>query len=415
MFLQGWCIGLSGGPSAVTAPISHLLPRPHLPPMHDRRDWVPLRLGLVRCFPTPKHHPTQKEQIPTYNDFHSSPDQLLSNLFDWLLVIQERSILLLSWLTRRHPPRQTQTNTSTSFPFSPTFEKQRQSSDYTKSSTDESSRLTHSGSPFASIMAEPYNTPMPASTPVPASTPRSSSPPLPSLTPNGSMTTISIRPPQQDPSDRRRPIVLHIGDPIRYNPATYAEFSQAFEVIRPSTAERERSEFKKALQERRWGDFSAIFRPFWGTGGEMGRWDAELIDLLPTSVKVFASAGAGFDWADTELLGERGRCAQRRFQRTTMRNVYYANPCVLQASSIATQASQPPKLWQTSLSQWSSQPLDTCPGAWALQPFHISSRLLLPLTPRPTLRLRQRARPSGHAICLHQLSHTTRVTMFSVL
>ncbi|KAK3351102.1 D-isomer specific 2-hydroxyacid dehydrogenase [Neurospora tetraspora] len=157
-------------------------------------------------------------------------------------------------------------------------------------------------------MAEPYNTPMPASTPVPASTPRSSSPapPLPSLTPNGSMTTIPLRLPQQDPSDKRRPIVLHIGDPIKYNPATYAEFSQAFEVIRPSTAERERSEFKKALQERRWGDFSAIFRPFWGTGGEMGRWDAELIGLLPTSVKVFASAGAGFDWADTKLLGKRG-------------------------------------------------------------------------------------------------------------
>ncbi|KAK1774754.1 D-mandelate dehydrogenase [Copromyces sp. CBS 386.78] len=157
-------------------------------------------------------------------------------------------------------------------------------------------------------MAEPYNTPMPASTPVPASTPPSSSPspPLPSLTPNASMMTIPLRPPQQDPSIKRRPIVLHIGDPIRYNPATYAEFSQAFEVIRPSTAERGRSEFKNALQEQRWGDFSAIFRPFWGTGGEMGRWDAELIDLLPTSVKVFASAGAGFDWADTKLLGERG-------------------------------------------------------------------------------------------------------------
>lgn len=38
----------------------------------------------------------------------------------------------------------------------------------------------------------------------------------------------------------------------------------------------------------------------------MGRWDAELISLLPSSVKVFASAGAGFDWADTKLLGERG-------------------------------------------------------------------------------------------------------------
>ncbi|KAK4151828.1 D-isomer specific 2-hydroxyacid dehydrogenase [Chaetomidium leptoderma] len=134
-------------------------------------------------------------------------------------------------------------------------------------------------------MAEPTNTPMPPGTPVPASTPRPSSPALPA------------------PS---RPIVLHIGDPIKYNPTTYAEFSSAFEVIRPSAAERERDEFIRALKERRWGDFSAIFRPFWGTGGEMGRWDAELIDLLPDSMRVFASAGAGFDWADTKLLGAKG-------------------------------------------------------------------------------------------------------------
>lgn len=38
----------------------------------------------------------------------------------------------------------------------------------------------------------------------------------------------------------------------------------------------------------------------------MGDWDAELIDLLPDSVRVFASAGAGFDWADVKLLGEKG-------------------------------------------------------------------------------------------------------------
>ena len=100
--------------------------------------------------------------------------------------------------------------------------------------------------------------------------------------------------------------MLHIGDPIKYNPATSAAFSVGFDVIRPSAAERQRPEFMRALKERRWGEFSAIFRPFWGTGGEMGRWDEELIGLLPDSVRVFASAGAGFDWADTELLGQRG-------------------------------------------------------------------------------------------------------------
>lgn len=37
----------------------------------------------------------------------------------------------------------------------------------------------------------------------------------------------------------------------------------------------------------------------------MGQWDAELIPLLPPSVRIFASAGAGFNWADVDLLGQR--------------------------------------------------------------------------------------------------------------
>ncbi|KAK4164283.1 hypothetical protein QBC43DRAFT_317903 [Cladorrhinum sp. PSN259] len=156
-------------------------------------------------------------------------------------------------------------------------------------------------------MAEPSNTPMPPSTPVPASTPRSASPvrPIPSLTPDATTATIPLWTSPDAPAQKRQ-TVLHIGDPIKYNPDTYLEFTQAFDVIRPTVAERERSEFIKALREKRWGEFSAIFRPFWGSGGEMGRWDAELIGLLPDSVKVFASAGAGFDWADTKLLGEKG-------------------------------------------------------------------------------------------------------------
>jgi hypothetical protein len=140
----------------------------------------------------------------------------------------------------------------------------------------------------------------------------------------------------------KRPIVLHIGDPIQYNPATYAEFSQVFEVIRPSTAERDRSEFIRALKERRWGDFSAIFRPFWGTGGEMGQWDAELVDLLPDTVKVFASAGAGFDWADTKLMGERGE-----FHQTHHAGFRGTSAHTAKGSSTATPASPPPKQWPT--------------------------------------------------------------------
>jgi lactate dehydrogenase-like 2-hydroxyacid dehydrogenase len=36
----------------------------------------------------------------------------------------------------------------------------------------------------------------------------------------------------------------------------------------------------------------------------MGQWDAELISLLPSSVRIIASAGAGFNWADIDILGE---------------------------------------------------------------------------------------------------------------
>jgi hypothetical protein len=88
---------------------------------------------------------------------------------------------------------------------------------------------------------------------------------------------------------------LHIGDPVKYNPDTFSLFSSLFTIVQPTELERQRPEFIRALKEKRWGDFAAIFRPFWGTGGEMGRWDEELISLLPPSLRIFASAGAGFD------------------------------------------------------------------------------------------------------------------------
>lgn len=37
----------------------------------------------------------------------------------------------------------------------------------------------------------------------------------------------------------------------------------------------------------------------------MGQWDSELISLLPPSVRIFASAGAGFNWADVDILGQK--------------------------------------------------------------------------------------------------------------
>lgn len=103
-----------------------------------------------------------------------------------------------------------------------------------------------------------------------------------------------------------KPIILHLGDPIKYNTDLHAQLSSQFTIIRPSLAERQRPAFLAALRSQKWGAFSAILRPWWGTGGEMGRWDAELIPLLPSSVRVFASAGAGFDWADVDVLAAHG-------------------------------------------------------------------------------------------------------------
>lgn len=100
--------------------------------------------------------------------------------------------------------------------------------------------------------------------------------------------------------------VLHIGDPILYNKDLYRQLSEQFIVIRPSLEERSRPEFIAALKDRRWGDFEGIIRPFWSSGGEMGRWDSELVPLLPSSVKIFASAGAGYDWADIDVLAKHG-------------------------------------------------------------------------------------------------------------
>ncbi|KAF1846075.1 D-mandelate dehydrogenase-like protein [Cucurbitaria berberidis CBS 394.84] len=106
------------------------------------------------------------------------------------------------------------------------------------------------------------------------------------------------------PDESFRPTILHLGDDIRWNHRLYVELTKKFKVERTYSIGRE--DFKQALKDRRWGDFVGIYRPFWNTGGEMGNWDKELIDLLPKSCKIYASAGAGFDWVDTRALAQHG-------------------------------------------------------------------------------------------------------------
>ncbi|GAB7355292.1 hypothetical protein MBLNU459_g5830t1 [Dothideomycetes sp. NU459] len=101
-----------------------------------------------------------------------------------------------------------------------------------------------------------------------------------------------------------KPLVLHCGDAIKWNHDLYAEFEKNFTVKRIGSVSR--ADFITALKNKTYGDFDAIYRPFWNTGGEMSPWNDELISLLPKSCKIYTSAGAGFDWVDTKALAKRG-------------------------------------------------------------------------------------------------------------
>ena len=108
-----------------------------------------------------------------------------------------------------------------------------------------------------------------------------------------------------------KPIILHLGDPILHHRSLYQNLHSDFDIRHPDPSELHRANFIQHLRDERWGNFSAIMRPFWNTGGEMGRWDRELIDLLPKNMKVMASAGAGYEWVDTQTLGKRGQFPPR--------------------------------------------------------------------------------------------------------
>jgi hypothetical protein len=86
---------------------------------------------------------------------------------------------------------------------------------------------------------------------------------------------------EAEPTSSSKPTILHLGDDIRWNHELYAELQKKFNIVR--TYSMGRADFKKALQEKRWGDFVGMYRPFWNTGGEMGNWDKELMYISPSS------------------------------------------------------------------------------------------------------------------------------------
>ncbi|GMM33854.1 hypothetical protein DASC09_011790 [Saccharomycopsis crataegensis] len=101
-----------------------------------------------------------------------------------------------------------------------------------------------------------------------------------------------------------KPLVLQLGGPIRYNLQQYSQFSQTFDIV--EVKDLARPQFKQALSNGTFGQFYAVYRPFWNDGFQMGQWDKELIDLLPSSCKIIAMAGAGFDWIDIDYLSSKG-------------------------------------------------------------------------------------------------------------
>jgi hypothetical protein len=79
--------------------------------------------------------------------------------------------------------------------------------------------------------------------------------------------------------------LLHLGDDIRWNQELYEELKSRFTIVRSYSMNR--ADFKRALKTKQFGDFSAIYRPFWNTGGEMGNWDEELMYVQPPCLENF--------------------------------------------------------------------------------------------------------------------------------
>ncbi|KAI2633947.1 hypothetical protein GGS21DRAFT_519313 [Xylaria nigripes] len=164
-------------------------------------------------------------------------------------------------------------------------------------------------------MAEPTNTPMPTAPPTRSSSPAPPLPPPASTSPvtarlsHWSLThsysrshsrASSLAVPFHTPASK--PVILHLGDAIQHNTETYAELTSHFEIVRPSPEELTRPALTTALRAKKWGDIVGILRT--ATSNVPWTWDAELIGLLPDSVRVIASSHD--TGADTKAFEEKG-------------------------------------------------------------------------------------------------------------
>ena len=72
-----------------------------------------------------------------------------------------------------------------------------------------------------------------------------------------------------------KPILLHLGDDVKWNYELYDTVKESFDIRRSFRMNRD--QFKQALLDKTFGEFTAMYRPHWGSGGEMGNWNAELM------------------------------------------------------------------------------------------------------------------------------------------
>ncbi|GAA5867436.1 hypothetical protein JCM3774_002903 [Rhodotorula dairenensis] len=101
-----------------------------------------------------------------------------------------------------------------------------------------------------------------------------------------------------------KPRVLVLGDSPVYRKEQWTAFCDRFEVVPADLSSR--SNFQQSLRDERYGRIDGIVKFAVETGNAASPWDDELISLLPASVKLFAAAGAGYDYVSVPDLNARG-------------------------------------------------------------------------------------------------------------
>jgi len=105
-----------------------------------------------------------------------------------------------------------------------------------------------------------------------------------------------------------KPRVLQLGTNwTGHNKDLIEKFKSSFEVIPVSTSDLQRDTFIANLKSGKWGDFNAIIRPVVYEGAATEPWNEDIVSILPKSLQIYASVGAGYDWMDIPLLTERGQ------------------------------------------------------------------------------------------------------------